>query len=160
MDCKQVREHMLEMADAKALAPALTAHVDTCPSCAEELASLRATMSALDAWPAPEPSPYFDARLRARLRDVPAPRFAWLGAGWAAWLRKPALAVAMSVLLFAAVTLFQGGPERTKVPGGTTVVATAEPGTAVADLQALDRNAELFASFELLDEVEVDEVNQ
>jgi hypothetical protein len=34
-----------------------------------------------------------------------------------------------------------------------------EPGTAVADLQALDRNDDLYADFDVLDEVQVqDEV--
>jgi hypothetical protein len=32
---------------------------------------------------------------------------------------------------------------------------TTEPGTAVGDLQALDRNHELYADFELLDDLEV-----
>jgi hypothetical protein len=148
---------MLELADAKQVAPELAAHADACRECAAELAALRATMSALGAWQAPEPSPYFDARLRARLREMPAPRLGWLGS--LEWLRKPALATAMSVLLFSAVVLFQGGPGPDS-QGPKQIAMTAEPGTAVADLQALDRNAELFSDFELLDEVEVEEVNQ
>ena len=62
----------------------------SCAACAGELASLQQTMALLDEWQAPEPSPYFDSRLRARVREeaVAASR------GWLAWLRRPAVAAA------------------------------------------------------------------
>ena len=37
--------------------------------CAEKLKAMRATMALLDEWQVPEPSPYFDVRLQARLRE-------------------------------------------------------------------------------------------
>jgi hypothetical protein len=45
-------------------------------------------------------------------------------------------------------------------PGGNDQIAgiesqPVEPGTAVGDLQALDRNHELYADFDLLDDLEV-----
>ena len=46
-----------------------SAHLASCGACAEKLKAMRATMSLLDEWQVPEPSPYFDTRLHARLRE-------------------------------------------------------------------------------------------
>lgn len=44
-------------------------HLAECSVCQKELSELQATMQLLDAWKVPEPSPYFDTRLTARLRE-------------------------------------------------------------------------------------------
>ena len=144
MKCEQLRDQLLDLASARSSAsPEAEAHLSACENCARELASLRQTMNVLDEWQAPEPSPYFDQRLKARLREqshkaAPA---------WLEWLRKPALAAVFAGLLVAAVFLFQGGapPEQ---------LVQAQPGSAVSDLQDLDRNQELYANFDWLDEME------
>ena len=70
-------------------------HVAGCTSCAEQLKAMRATMSLLDEWQAPEPSTYFDVRLQARLREEMAkPQARWL-----LWFRRPVLAAALTVIL-------------------------------------------------------------
>src|SRR5919205_3959481 len=67
MTCKEVKEQFLDMTTASYTgAPAAEEHLRSCAACAGELASLRQTMALLDEWQAPEPSPYFNARLRAR----------------------------------------------------------------------------------------------
>lgn len=43
-------------------------HLAECPDCARELAGFESTIKALDEWLAPEPDPFFDAKLRAQLR--------------------------------------------------------------------------------------------
>ena len=83
--------------------PAMKAHLDTCPECAGKLDAFRQTMALLDEWQAPEPSPYFDVRLNAGLREESRKREA--AAGWLHWLRKPALAVSFALLMVASVTL-------------------------------------------------------
>ena len=153
MNCEQFRAQVLDLASARATAsPEAEAHLRACENCAHELASLRQTMNVLDEWQAPEPSPYFDQRLKARLREqshkaAPA---------WLEWLRKPALAAVFAGLLVAAVFLFQGGapPEQLVQAPKTPVVVQAQPGSAVSDLQDLDRNQELYANFDWLDEME------
>src|SRR5258708_3140148 len=45
------------------------AHVEACDGCRSELEELRATMTALDAWEAPKPNPYFMTRFEARFRE-------------------------------------------------------------------------------------------
>ena len=59
-------------------------------------------MALLDQWQAPEPSPYFDVRLQARLRE----EMAKPQAGWLAWFRRPVLAAALTVLMGVGVGLF------------------------------------------------------
>jgi predicted anti-sigma-YlaC factor YlaD len=122
-------------------------HLRQCPSCAAELNSLRATLALLEHWEAPDPSPYFDTRLFASLREEKAraaPR-AWLG-----WIRKPALAVALTLLVVTGVSLYNSQRGL-----NNTVVIAAEPGTPVGDLNALDRNHDLLTDFDVLDDLQV-----
>jgi hypothetical protein len=60
--------------------------------------------------------------------------------------------VSFAVLIAVGVTLFPKG--ETSQPIAQTTVA-AEPGTAVGDLQALDKNHELYSDFEVLDDLQV-----
>ena len=86
----------------------------------------------------------------ARVREEQAKpqRSAWLS-----WFRAPALAGALALVLMVA-----------GVCGGSTAAAVARPfmppaadsdGTAVGDLQTLDKNADLYANFDLLDDLQV-----
>jgi hypothetical protein len=153
MNCKQAREYLLDVASGAPIANnALQAHVQACADCAKEVAALRRTMSLLDEWKAPEPSPYFSTRLRARLQEESTQSTAWL-----AWLRRPALALAMIVLLVGAVLLFRSGersvqPVASTEPSSQVQIAT-QAGSAVGDLETLEQNQDLLANFELLDEI-------
>lgn len=75
MNCKTCNTHLpdLLLEDGyEAVHPEIAAHLAECASCATELAELRSTMDMMDAWTAPEPSAYFDSRLRARVREAAA----------------------------------------------------------------------------------------
>ncbi len=158
MNCKQLHDSLFDLAQAPTGAAAdsplvpkeAQEHLRSCAACSAELESLRRTMSVLDEWKAPEPSPYFDSRLRARLRDEDTN-----GPGLLKFLRRPALAAAFTLLFVAGVFLFQGGqpltPPAPPAGGGTPAVASSG---AVSDLETLDSNYELYADFELLDEME------
>ena len=68
--CTAMEEKLAEMLLDPEAAPAkVKTHVAECESCRKELEELRATMAAMDAWTAPEPSPYFMTRLGARMRE-------------------------------------------------------------------------------------------
>ncbi|MGD0179822.1 MAG: hypothetical protein ABSC15_08410, partial [Terriglobales bacterium] len=70
MKCNEVRELMPELAAGlDAATPEVNEHLETCTGCAGQLKEFRQTMALLDEWQVPEPSPYFDVRLRARLRE-------------------------------------------------------------------------------------------
>ena len=69
-NCDDTREMMPDLAAGLATAtPEIKAHLESCAECAGKLEAFRQTMSLLDEWQAPEPSPYFDVRLSARLRE-------------------------------------------------------------------------------------------
>jgi anti-sigma factor RsiW len=150
MSCKEIRESLPDIACGLEPASAqVEEHLRGCTECAQKLNEFRQTMSLLDEWQAPEPSPYFDTRLQARLREEMArPQWGWLG-----WLRKPALVVALTLLLGVGVSLFRGGAPLNH--SGNVVTASAAPGTPVGDLQTLDKNHDMLADFDLLDDVQV-----
>ena len=152
MDCERFREQMLDALQGTASAE-LGEHGRACGACAQELEKLQKTSALLDQWPAPEVSPYFDSRLRARLREQAA-----VPAGWWQWLRKPALAAAFVVLVALGVGLLDLGTPRTVELQGPVAVRP-QPGTAVADLQTLDQNQDLYAEFDLLDEIPEEQEN-
>jgi predicted anti-sigma-YlaC factor YlaD len=149
MNCKEVREHLLDLVVAEPGPGKLRDHMKACAACTDELNSMRQTMALLDEWQAPaDTSPYFTTRLRARLREEQAQP-----AGWLQWFRKPALAVSLMVLMIASISLFQGGGNVKDNVAGHPVVA-GTPGTAVGDLQYLDRNHDMLTDFELLDDLD------
>src|ERR1700685_4435864 len=157
MKCDEIRERMPDLA-AGFSQPTRDEgkHMESCGACAQQLQALRATMALLDQWQAPEPSPYFDVRLQARLREEMAkPQSSWLG-----WFRRPVLASALTVLLGVGVGLFftQGGgiyKPSSDVVAFVDTAQPAEPGTAVSDLQSLDKNHDLYSDFDLLDDLTV-----
>jgi anti-sigma factor RsiW len=154
MKCDEIREQMPDVAAGLTEATEEeTKHLAGCPACAAKLAELRQTMALLDVWKTPEPSPYFDVRLEARLREEMArPQPAWLH-----WFRRPVLAAALTVAVGVGVVFV--ARNRDLYHSGQSPVASVEaaPGTAVGDLQALDKNQELYsdADSDLLDQLEV-----
>jgi len=138
-------------------APAkVQAHVAECEQCRAKLDELKATMNLLDAWQAPEPSPYFMTRLGARMREereaAPAGWFADTVARLRASVAygsglhvRPLAAMALSVML-----LVGGGVYL----GVTDVFQPAQQPTqntaVVNDLQILDNNAQVLDQMEAL----------
>src|ERR1700720_2840519 len=103
MKCSETRELMPDLATGlTAVTPEIKAHLDSCAECAGKLEAFRQTMSLLDEWQAPGPSPYFDVRLNARLREEA--ESAKQSAGWLCWLRRPALAASFALLMVVSVT--------------------------------------------------------
>jgi predicted anti-sigma-YlaC factor YlaD len=157
MKCNETRELMPDLAAGLAAAtPEVKAHLDSCAECAGKLEAFRQTMSLLDEWQAPEPSPYFDVRLRARLRDESAKE----SAGWLRWLRKPVLAASFALVMVVGVSLVRmNSGERAKnttsSQASVGAQSPAEPGTAVGDLQALEKNQNLYSDFDVLDDLAV-----
>lgn len=163
MNCRQIHELLPDLAagmDASTREPEVEKHIASCADCAAHLHDLQNTMALLDEWQAPDPSPYFDIRLQARLREEMArPAAGWLGVGWLSWVRRPAWAISLAAVIFAGALLVgnksyisQTEAIATKPP---SLGLPVQPGTAVGDLQALERNDELYADFDVLDELQV-----
>jgi anti-sigma factor RsiW len=154
MKCEEIRELMPDLASGLMEAtPEVGGHLAGCGACAGKLAEFKQTMALLDEWQAPEPSPYFDVRLQARLRE----EMAKPQAGWLAWFRRPVLAAALTVLIGVGGGLFfmKNSGFYNSGGGEVAVVEQQEPGTAVSDLQALEKNHDLYANFDLLDDLEL-----
>jgi predicted anti-sigma-YlaC factor YlaD len=141
MKCNEVRENWFELLAGGQADPQVTAHLAECSACAGELASMRKTMALLDEWEAPEPSPYFLTRLRAHVKEerekAPAAR-------WVAWLRRPVLAVSLATMLAAGGLIYRLTTLTTPPP---------EPGTALADIESLDKNHDLIIDTDLVNEL-------
>jgi|SRR5579864_943767 len=162
MVCKDLRDEIFEAALSGA-APAenVRTHISTCAACESEYQSLRSTMNVLDTWTAPEPSPYFDVRLRARLREVKDQeqhgRFAaWmekLGLRPLSW--KPMAAATFALMMAVGGSLYVYGPAG-RVSQGTQVQAACP----VVDLQALDKNQQVLNELQDLENDDTTNVGQ
>jgi anti-sigma factor RsiW len=137
--------------DAATVPVEVQSHLEGCERCRRELNELRATMTLMESWEAPEPGPYFLTRLAARMREERAAE----PSGWFNLLRarlvygtgthvRPLAAMALSVVLL--------------VGGGAYLGMTdwEQPQTAprqaavVKDLQTMDSNAQLLDELESL----------
>jgi hypothetical protein len=156
MNCNEIRELLPDLAAGfGAGTPEIEKHIADCATCAAKLQGIRQTMALLDEWQAPEPSAYFDTRLQARLRE----EMARPATGWLQWMRHPAWAMSLAALLVAGAIVVGSRsylPEteaiNTKPPELSVPVL---PGSAVGDLQALERNNDLYADFDMLDDLQV-----
>ncbi len=149
MKCHEIQEMMPDLATGQSgITCEIDQHLQSCQGCSTMLTEFRQTMALLDEWEAPEVSPYFDTRMQARLREGAAKA---QPAAWFGWLRKPAMALSLAAVMVMGVTWFRNDGYRHKT---TEAVATV-PGTAVGDLQALDKNEDLYADFDVLDDLDV-----
>ncbi len=145
MSCNELRDQLVDVACGTQASAELSKHVDSCAACATTLSELRKTMALLDEWQAPEPTPYFDVRLQARLREEQQKAHA----SWLDWFRKPVLGAAAALLIAAAVGLIQtqdSGQVARRISPPQYVA-----GTASGDLQFLDKNSDVLQDFDALD---------
>jgi anti-sigma factor RsiW len=147
------REDLVAVHDAALPGPALAEarrHVEACAACRAELERLAAGIAALRAGsPSPEPSPWFEARLAARLAALPPPRD-----GLAGLLRarpwRLAAAAGLAAALAAGLLLVQ----RERAADGRERAGAAAIVLALADRLELLEDYEVVAS---LGDVETEE---
>jgi hypothetical protein len=152
MTCNKVNSKLADLLfEPETVSAEIRAHVDSCERCREELAGLKATMDLLDVWEAPEPSPYFDSKLAARLREEKAAAPAGAIERFRAWLQygtnhslRPIAATALTVMLAVGGATYAGlnWPHSKAVPASATV----------RDLQILDHNAQMIQQLELVNQ--------
>lgn len=148
-DCKSALPDLMLDSSASTNAAARK-HMESCAACREEFRALEATFALLDAWQAPEPSPYFDQKLAARLREAQTEP----PAGWVERLRsrvmfntgrqfRPAIAGALALVLL--------------VGGGTFAdismnrqTTTPQVSATVNDLRILDTNHQALQTMDQL----------
>lgn len=155
MLCKDLKDEIFDAAlSGTAPGDSAKAHMATCAACEHEFESLRSTMNVLDTWTAPEPSQYFDVRLRARLREVkeqeqhsPLARLLdKIGVGPLSW--KPLAAAALTMIMAVAGGMYV-------VTGSSHSVSREHAKLAecpVVDLQALDQNQQVLSELQDIDD--------
>jgi predicted anti-sigma-YlaC factor YlaD len=155
MKCNEIREMLPDLA-AGLSAPVseVNNHLKGCADCTATWNEFRHTMALLDEWTVPEPSPYFDTRLKARLREEAVKQ----PAGLLAWWRRPALALSLGLALVVGTTLVMRHDAGRR---NDNTLANLTPGTAVGDLQTLDKDHDMLSDSDpdsaasLLDDLQV-----
>ena len=151
--CAGMEEKLAELLFDEATAPAkVKTHVAECASCREELEALRATMGLMDAWKAPEPSPYFMTRLNARIREErEAPRLSWFQRIRDRFVYGPQLHAGPLAATALTVMLLIGGGAYLGITNVEQPAPPAAPEAAVVhDLQTLDSNKQVLDQLEAI----------
>jgi len=156
-NCSEMETKLADLLlDAKSAPAKVQSHVGECDKCQAELDELKATMNLLDAWEAPEPSPYFLTRLGAKMREereaAPAGWFARsitrirASIAYGSGLHvRPLAAMALTVML-----LVGGGTYLGVTNWLEPVQAPPQNAAVVHDLQTLDSNAQVLDQMEAL----------
>ena len=151
MNCREMNTKLADLLlDSHTVTSESLRHLEECADCRRELAELRATMAFMDNWESQEPSPFFDAKLLARLRAEQSAPSLGLFARWKAWYQygskhrlQPLMAGALALVIL--------------VGGGTyadlTWIAPAPQESATLhDLQSLDNNFEVLQQLDSVDQ--------
>lgn len=153
--CKTCTAHLADLLLDESYAaahPEIVAHMAECASCRTELEDLQATVALLDNWSAPEPSAYFDTKLRARLREAQAAEPEGMWDRLRAFLMfstgrrlRPAIVGALALVL-----VLGGGGTVADLYHHAAVAKQDSP--TVNDLKILDNNAQALQEMgQLLD---------
>ena len=151
--CTAMEEKLADLLLDPEAAPAkVKTHVAECESCRKELEELRATMSLMDRWTTPEPSPYFMTRLNARMREErEAPPQGWFQRLRARIAYGPPMHARPLAAMALTVMLLVGGGAYLGITNVEQVVPKPSPEAAVVhDLQTLDSNAQVLDQLETL----------
>ena len=156
MTCRKIESNVADLLFEPDTVPApVQAHVKECADCSRELAELRSTIEMMNSWSAPEPSPFFDTRLQARLREerssAPAGFFERLRARLLFSSNMHLRPIAAAALT---VALAVGGATYAGLVGWRQPQQTS---ATVHDLQLLDNNHQLFQQLDSLDQDDDDD---
>ena len=162
MKCEQIRERFIEAAGAK-LSAETAAHVQTCAGCGAAWAEHQKLMTLLDEWKAPEASPFFDTRLMARVREAKGAEaerpavLAWLQRplfGMPMW--RPVAASTLAIAMAVGIGVIKNDNQGTVHDQAKVIIK----GTAVSDLQTLDKHEAEISNLDLLDDLNAADSNQ
>lgn len=152
-NCTAMETKLADMLLDPEAAPAkVKTHVAECESCRKQLDELRATMSLMDTWTTPEPSPYFMTRLNARMREErEAPPQGWFQRLRARIAYGPSLHARPLAAMALTVMLLVGGGAYLEITNIEQPAPPPDPNTAVVhDLQNLDSNSQVLDQLESL----------
>lgn len=155
MKCSNIKEWLPDVAiGIRPVPPEIQMHLRSCRGCAARLQELRSVTNLLDEWGAPEPSPFWDVRMQARLRSERQRE----SAGWLQGFRRPAISLATALSLVVGISFYQVGRflHASDNPPVSRASIVAPAGTAVGDLEYLDKYSDLLQNFDALDYMDGD----
>jgi anti-sigma factor RsiW len=149
MSCERMESRILSYIDGRLKEnerPEVEKHLASCSACRLRVEEFRAVSGLLDELPVIQPSPAFDARVRALVAAEPVKQ------SWWAWLHvSPRVAFAASVLLLAALWLgFWPRPQAPFTPWGNNPQVADEE--MMQDLPVLEDH-DVLSNFEPLKEL-------
>lgn len=158
--CTGMEAKLAELLIAPETVPVkVQSHVDECADCQCELEQLRATMSLMDEWQAPEPNLYFMTRFQARLdEERRAPRPGWFALLRANWAYGPQLHAKPLAAMALTTIMLLGGGAYLGVSNLDQSKAPSRDAAVVHDLQTLDNNAQLLDQLEAISDNDNDSV--
>jgi anti-sigma factor RsiW len=152
--CAALESQLVEYLDGRArpaVRHAVEEHLSGCAACRTRAEEFRALWSVMDDLPATDPSPAFDASLRARIAAEPARRGFW------AWMPSPRLAFAVGALVVMSVWLSSIPHPATRpaiaIQVARTIKAPVESDFGmIRDLPVLE-NFDIVSKFDALSEL-------
>lgn len=153
MICRNTKSKLPDLLlDPESVPVEVRTHVSICADCSQELKELEAAMASLDAWDAPEVSPYFDGRMAALLREEKQKE----PAGWLERMRarllfgekmplRPLAAAALALVIAAGGGMYVGFSSHPTQPAQSS-------SPVIRDLQSLDENAVVFQQLNSMDQ--------
>lgn len=128
----------------------VNAHLNECPECARRKQEFLAVARMLGEWEAPEPSPWFDARLRRKIAE---------DAGHIPWLPRlselfPPVPVGIGALIMLACLLIFSGNQGAVI----SQPAVAANGTRMEEVLHAADEVDLLKNFDLLSELKQPEI--
>lgn len=145
MTCERMEQELIAYLDGRAAAVQrreVEEHLAVCAECGARAAQFRQVSSLLDQYPAADPSPYFDARLRSRL--AAEARQSW----WSRWIPQPRLALA-TISLFALGLWVASFPPAAPLPAPAQA---EEEFRMIRDMHVLE-NYDVLANFDALSDL-------
>jgi anti-sigma factor RsiW len=147
MNCEQMETRLIAYLDGRgsdADRREVESHLAECGACRTRAEEFHLLWGVLEEVPVQEPSPAFDARLRARIAEEPTRPSVW------AWLApSPRLAFAVSLLLLLSVYVSSLPPAPVQ---DHPAAATEAEFRMIRDLPVLE-NYDVLANFEALSEL-------
>ncbi|SRR5579871_41409 len=155
MNCSQIETLMLDYAAGR-LAPGDRAsaegHFAVCEGCRRRAEGFRAVSAVLEDWETPEISPWFNARLRARIAEEESFEWNWKRAF--AWLAQPAAVAAFAaVVAVGSLAVWTSRPDVNVVAPKQAISNPARPNPKVDELMPVVEDFDMLADFEVIQDM-------